>query len=209
MVFGGDFKELLFYPFSCFFFYLLTAKSQSSTTESKTSSCPTNKANAAAAEKSSPHSEAKSEPSARPRATSSSTSPAGPVNPKPPVPQGAKPALAARPTIPQKPRASSSRSIGMIHSLHKLSAALPGFLNHFKNNQILQRYVSCLFFHIDESSASPISSSHVSPKILPSTLKRTMSEKDKEPILQAGVSTNKSPQEGESQNQLKTFSFKQ
>uniref|UniRef100_A0A3P8UVS6 Capping protein regulator and myosin 1 linker 1 n=1 Tax=Cynoglossus semilaevis TaxID=244447 RepID=A0A3P8UVS6_CYNSE len=49
----------------------------------------------------------------RVRAASSSSSPGGPVSPKPPVPQGTKPALAARPTIPQKPRTnSSSRSIG-------------------------------------------------------------------------------------------------
>uniref|UniRef100_A0A3Q3J7M1 CARMIL C-terminal domain-containing protein n=1 Tax=Monopterus albus TaxID=43700 RepID=A0A3Q3J7M1_MONAL len=57
--------------------------------------------------------ETKPEPALRLRATSSSSSPRGPVSPKPPVPQGTKPALAARPSIPQKPRTtSSSRSIG-------------------------------------------------------------------------------------------------
>uniref|UniRef100_A0A3B3C3R9 Capping protein regulator and myosin 1 linker 1 n=1 Tax=Oryzias melastigma TaxID=30732 RepID=A0A3B3C3R9_ORYME len=60
--------------------------------------------------KSSTRGEAKPDPATRIRATSSSSSPVGSGNPKPPVPQGAKPALAARPTIPQKPRTSSSSS---------------------------------------------------------------------------------------------------
>uniref|UniRef100_A0A674P5V6 Capping protein regulator and myosin 1 linker 1 n=1 Tax=Takifugu rubripes TaxID=31033 RepID=A0A674P5V6_TAKRU len=38
------------------------------------------------------------------------SSPGGPVNPKPPVSQGTKPALAARPTIPLKPRTASNRT---------------------------------------------------------------------------------------------------
>ncbi|XP_015229721.1 PREDICTED: leucine-rich repeat-containing protein 16A isoform X2 [Cyprinodon variegatus] len=130
------------------------AKPQSTATGSKSISCSMNKPNTAPSEKTSARGETKPEPVARLRA--SSTSPAGPANPKPPVPQGAKPALAARPTIPQKPR-TSSRSI-------------------------------------DESSASP-SSDHVSPKVLPSTLKRALSEKDKGSNLQ---NTNKTTQDGKS-----------
>ncbi|XP_039973943.1 F-actin-uncapping protein LRRC16A-like isoform X2 [Xiphias gladius] len=113
-------------------------------------------------EKTPPRGEAKPEPVPRLRATSSSSSPGGTVSPKPPVPQGAKPALAARPTIPQKPRTtSSSRSI-------------------------------------DEGPDSP-SSGGVSPKVtvLPPTLKRALSEKDKEgqTSLQSGGSANKTTQE--------------
>ncbi|XP_039661912.1 F-actin-uncapping protein LRRC16A-like isoform X1 [Perca fluviatilis] len=113
-------------------------------------------------EKTPPRGETKPDPAPRLRATSSSSSPGGPVSPKPPVPQGAKPALAARPTIPLKPRTSStSRSI-------------------------------------DESSDSP-SSGSVSPKVtvLPPTLKRTVSEKDKEGQtgLQSGGSANKTTQD--------------
>uniref|UniRef100_A0A3Q3WG84 Uncharacterized protein n=1 Tax=Mola mola TaxID=94237 RepID=A0A3Q3WG84_MOLML len=64
-----------------------------------------------------PHGESKPEQASRLRATPSSSSPGGPGSPKPPVPQGTKPALAARPSIPQKPRTtSSSRSIGTITS---------------------------------------------------------------------------------------------
>ncbi|XP_046890784.1 F-actin-uncapping protein LRRC16A-like isoform X1 [Hypomesus transpacificus] len=51
---------------------------------------------------------------ARPEAASRVRSPSsmtGHASPKPPPPQGAKPSLAARPSIPQKPRTSSSRSI--------------------------------------------------------------------------------------------------
>lgn len=70
-------------------------------------------------EKTPPRGEAKPEPVPRLRATSSSSSPGGTVSPKPPVPQGAKPALAARPTIPQKPRTtSSSRSIGIDQAMY-------------------------------------------------------------------------------------------
>ncbi|KAM7420433.1 hypothetical protein PAMA_014922 [Pampus argenteus] len=117
-------------------------------------------------EKTLSRSESKPEPAPRIRATSSSSSPGGPVSPKPPVPQGAKPALAARPTLPQKPRtSSSSRSM-------------------------------------DEGSDSPTSGS-VSPKVtvLPPTLKKALSEKDKEgqTSLQPGGSANKSTQEDSGQ----------
>ncbi|XP_034031124.1 F-actin-uncapping protein LRRC16A-like isoform X2 [Thalassophryne amazonica] len=61
-------------------------------------------------EKTSPRCDAKPETAPRLRAASSSSSPGGPVSPKPSVPQGVKPALAARPTIPQKPRTTASRS---------------------------------------------------------------------------------------------------
>lgn len=72
-----------------------------------------------------PRTETKPEPVPRLRATSSSSSLLGPVS-KPPVPQGVKPALAARPTIPQKPRTpSSSRSIGTVGALD-LIATLKG-----------------------------------------------------------------------------------
>ncbi|XP_037309621.2 F-actin-uncapping protein LRRC16A-like isoform X3 [Pungitius pungitius] len=50
----------------------------------------------------------KPDPARRLRATSSSSSPGQQVSPKPPMPQGAKPALAARPTILQKPRTGST-----------------------------------------------------------------------------------------------------
>jgi len=64
-------------------------------------------------EKSPPRGETKPDRAPRLRATSSSSSSGGPVSPKPPVPQGTKPALAARPTILQKPRTSStSKSLG-------------------------------------------------------------------------------------------------
>uniref|UniRef100_A0A3B4ZWT7 Capping protein regulator and myosin 1 linker 1 n=1 Tax=Stegastes partitus TaxID=144197 RepID=A0A3B4ZWT7_9TELE len=82
-----------------------------------------NKPDPASPEKTSPRGETKPDPAPRIRATSSSSSPGGPVSPKPPVPQGAKPALAARPTIPQKPRTtSSSRSIGTVQVLRRNSA---------------------------------------------------------------------------------------
>ncbi|XP_022069175.2 F-actin-uncapping protein LRRC16A isoform X2 [Acanthochromis polyacanthus] len=135
-----------------------TAKPQSPAPESRSPSGSLNKPDPASPEKTSPRGETKPDPAPRLRATSSSSSPGGPVSPKPPVPQGAKPALAARPTIPQKPRTtSSSRSI-------------------------------------DESSDSP-SSGGLSPKVtvLPPTLKRALSEKDKE----SGVS-NKTSQEARS-----------
>uniref|UniRef100_A0A3P8T6M8 Capping protein regulator and myosin 1 linker 1 n=1 Tax=Amphiprion percula TaxID=161767 RepID=A0A3P8T6M8_AMPPE len=88
-------------------------KPQSPAPESRSPSGSFNKPDPASPEKTSPRGETKPDPAPRLRATSSSSSPGGPVSPKPPVPQGAKPALAARPTIPQKPRTtSSSRSIG-------------------------------------------------------------------------------------------------
>ncbi|KAM6909751.1 F-actin-uncapping protein LRRC16A-like isoform 2-T2 [Xenentodon cancila] len=85
-----------------------TAKPHSTSTESRSPSGSINKADSTPSEKSSTRTEAKSEASTRVRTTSSSNSPAGPVSPKPPIPQGAKPALAARPTIPQKPRTTST-----------------------------------------------------------------------------------------------------
>ncbi|XP_019119243.2 F-actin-uncapping protein LRRC16A isoform X2 [Larimichthys crocea] len=89
-----------------------TAKPQAPISENRPSSGSINKSDPGSPEKSPPRGETKPEPAPRVRATSSSSSPGGPVSPKPPVPQGAKPALAARPTIPQKPRTgSSSRSI--------------------------------------------------------------------------------------------------
>ncbi|XP_044063122.1 F-actin-uncapping protein LRRC16A-like isoform X2 [Siniperca chuatsi] len=141
-----------------------TAKPQSTVSESRSPSGSINKSDpqTGSPEKNPPRGETKPEPVPRHRATSSSSSPGGPVSPKPPVPQGTKPALAARPTIPQKPRTtSSSRSI-------------------------------------DESSDSP-SSGGVSPKVtaLPPTLKRMLSEKDKEgqTSLQSGGSANKPTQD--------------
>ncbi|XP_041798287.1 F-actin-uncapping protein LRRC16A-like [Chelmon rostratus] len=135
-----------------------TARPQPTISESRSPSGSVIKSDPGSPEKTPPRGETKPEPAPRLRATSSSSSPGGPVSPKPPVPQGAKPALAARPTIPQKPRtSSSSRSI-------------------------------------DESSDPP-SSGGVSPKItaLPPTLKRILSEKDKEGQTgpQSGGSANK------------------
>ncbi|XP_069393289.1 F-actin-uncapping protein LRRC16A isoform X3 [Paralichthys olivaceus] len=132
----------------------IATKSQPPTPESSRSPSGSNKPDTGSPEKTKP------DTAPRLRATSSSSPPGGPVGPKPPMPQGAKPALAARPSIPHKPRTtSSSRSI-------------------------------------DESSDSP-SSSSASPKVavLP-TLKRAMSEKDKEgqTSLQSGGS-NKTTQE--------------
>ncbi|XP_071324743.1 F-actin-uncapping protein LRRC16A-like isoform X3 [Trachinotus anak] len=138
------------------------ATAKPTTPESRSPSGSINKPDTGSPEKTPSRSETKPEPVPRLRATSSSSSPGGPVSPKPPVPQGAKPALAARPTIPQKPRTtSSSRSI-------------------------------------DESPDSP-SSGGVSPKVtvLPTTLKRALSEKDKEgqTSLQSEGSANKTTQE--------------
>ncbi|KAF3839996.1 hypothetical protein F7725_018713 [Dissostichus mawsoni] len=111
------------------------AKPQPTNSESRSSSGSNNKPDSptGSPEKTSPRAENK--PDRAPR---------GPVSTKPPVPQGAKPALAARPTIPQKPRTSStSRSIDDISDL---PSSGPG-----------------------------------SPKVsvLPSTLKKTVSEKEK------------------------------
>ncbi|TNN79985.1 F-actin-uncapping protein LRRC16A [Liparis tanakae] len=113
-------------------------------------------------EKSPPRGETKPDRAPRLRATSSSSSPGGPGSPKPPVPQGAKPTLAARPTILQKPRTSSTSSTSK---------------------------------SLDESSDSP-NIVGVSPKVtvLPLTLKRTASDKDKEG--QSGGSMNKTTQDG-------------
>ncbi|KAM3873708.1 F-actin-uncapping protein LRRC16A-like [Diretmus argenteus] len=124
-----------------------TAKAQPIPPENRSPSGSVNKADPATSgspEKTPPRGEAKPETASRLRAASSSPSPGGPSSPKPPVPQGAKPALAARPTIAQKPRTASNRSL-------------------------------------DESPDSP-SGGAVSPKaaVLPPTLKRTLSDKDKE-----------------------------
>ncbi|KAK2844324.1 hypothetical protein Q5P01_010983 [Channa striata] len=78
------------------------AKPQSTTPEGRSPSGSVNKPEPGSPEKTKP------EPVSRLRATSSSSSPGGPGSSKPPVPQGAKPALAARPSIPQKPRTTSS-----------------------------------------------------------------------------------------------------
>ncbi|XP_050931931.1 F-actin-uncapping protein LRRC16A isoform X2 [Lates calcarifer] len=89
-----------------------TAKPQAPASETRSPSGAINKPDTGSPEKTPPRGENKPELATRLRATSSSSSPGGPVSPKPPVPQGAKPALGARPTIPQKPRTtSSSRSI--------------------------------------------------------------------------------------------------
>uniref|UniRef100_A0A3Q4I7L3 Capping protein regulator and myosin 1 linker 1 n=1 Tax=Neolamprologus brichardi TaxID=32507 RepID=A0A3Q4I7L3_NEOBR len=103
-------KIFLFHCYTC-----KTAKPQPTTPESRSPGGSVSKPDPASPEKTSPRGETKPEPAPRVRATSSSSSPGGPVSPKPPVPQGAKPALAARPTIPQKPRTTnSSRSIGTV-----------------------------------------------------------------------------------------------
>ncbi|XP_062254942.1 F-actin-uncapping protein LRRC16A-like [Platichthys flesus] len=137
-----------------------TAKSQPPNPESSKPPAGVPKPDTGSPEKNPLRCETKPETVPRLRATSSSSPPGAQVSPKPPMPQGAKPALAARPSILQKPRTnSSSRSI-------------------------------------DESPDSP-SSGSVSPKaaILP-TLKRAVSEKDKEgqTSLQSGGS-NKTTQE--------------
>ncbi|XP_057689963.1 F-actin-uncapping protein LRRC16A-like isoform X1 [Corythoichthys intestinalis] len=62
-------------------------------------------------EKTSARVETKPDPAPRPRAPSSSGSTGVPVSPKPAMPLGAKPALSSRPSLPQKPRTNSSRSI--------------------------------------------------------------------------------------------------
>ncbi|XP_051921660.1 F-actin-uncapping protein LRRC16A-like isoform X2 [Hippocampus zosterae] len=61
-------------------------------------------------EKTSTRVETKPDPSPRPRAPSSSGSPGGPVSPKPAMALGTKPALSSRPSLPQKPRTTSTRS---------------------------------------------------------------------------------------------------
>ncbi|XP_068179746.1 F-actin-uncapping protein LRRC16A-like [Antennarius striatus] len=86
------------------------AKPQPTVAESKPSTGLINKSSPSSPEKTPLRTETKMEPVPRSRATSTSSSPGGPVSPKLPVPQGSKPALAARPTIPQKPK-TASRSI--------------------------------------------------------------------------------------------------
>ncbi|XP_034064505.1 F-actin-uncapping protein LRRC16A-like isoform X3 [Gymnodraco acuticeps] len=140
------------------------AKPQPTNSESRSSSGSNNKPDSptGSPEKTSPRAENKPDRAPRLKATSSSSSPGGPFSPKPPVPQGAKPALAARPTILQKPRTSStSRSIDDISDL---PSSGPG-----------------------------------SPKVsvLPSTLKKTVSENEKEGQtgLQSAGSANKTTQD--------------
>ncbi|KAM9723509.1 F-actin-uncapping protein LRRC16A-like isoform 4-T4 [Menidia menidia] len=138
------------------------AKPHSATPESRSPSGST-KADSAPSEKTLARGETKPEPASRHRATSSSSSPSGPGSPKPPVPHGAKPALAARPTIPQKPRTtSSSRST--------------------------------------DDSSDVFSGGGGSPKVnvLSSTLRKTLSDKDRDTSLKPGVSSNKSTQEAKS-----------
>ncbi|XP_061675967.1 F-actin-uncapping protein LRRC16A-like [Syngnathoides biaculeatus] len=62
-------------------------------------------------EKSSARVETKPDPAPRTRVLSSSGAPGGPVSPKPAMPLGTKPALSSRPSLPQKPRTGSGRSI--------------------------------------------------------------------------------------------------
>ncbi|XP_056300884.1 F-actin-uncapping protein LRRC16A-like isoform X2 [Pseudoliparis swirei] len=137
-----------------------TAKPQPIILEGRSPSGSINKSDppTGSPEKSPPRGETKPDRAPRLRATSSSSSSGGPVSPKPPVPQGTKPALAARPTILQKPRTSSTSK------------------------------------SLDESSDSP-NIVGVSPKVpvLPLTLKRTASDKDKEG--QSGGSMNKTTQD--------------
>ncbi|XP_068425638.1 F-actin-uncapping protein LRRC16A-like isoform X2 [Clinocottus analis] len=85
-------------------------ESNASGSESRSPSGSINKSDppTGSPEKSPPRGETKPDPVPRLRATSSSSPPGGPGSPKPPMPQGAKPALAARPTILQKPRTGST-----------------------------------------------------------------------------------------------------
>lgn len=82
------------------------------TPENRSSTGSLSKSDPGSPEKAHPRGDVKPEPAARVKAASPCSSPGGPTTPKPPVPQGAKPALAARPTIPVKPRTASNRSIG-------------------------------------------------------------------------------------------------
>ncbi|CAL9705468.1 unnamed protein product [Knipowitschia caucasica] len=86
-----------------------SAKPQPPTPENRSPSSPISKPDFSASTEKNPSEKPETAP--RLRAASSS----GPVSPKPQVPAGAKPALAARPTIPQKPRTTStSKSIDEI-----------------------------------------------------------------------------------------------
>lgn len=82
------------------------------TPENRSSTGSVSKSDPGSPEKANPRGDIKPEPAARVKAASLCSSPGGAINPKPPVPQGTKPALAARPTIPLKPRTASNRSIG-------------------------------------------------------------------------------------------------
>lgn len=137
--------RLLYFIFLC----VSAAKPQPTAPESRSPSGSINKPDPGSPEKTLPRGETKPEPVSRLRATSSSSSPGGPVSPKPPVPQGAKPALAARPTIPQKPRTvSSNRSTGTGRALdlnfcytRAFTAAI--FLFVFLNHHAIQYFVQC------------------------------------------------------------------
>ncbi|XP_056900147.1 F-actin-uncapping protein LRRC16A-like isoform X2 [Takifugu flavidus] len=83
----------------------------SNTSENRSSTGLVLKSDPGSPEKTHPRGDVKPEPATRLKAASLGSSPGGPVNPKPPVSQGTKPALAARPTIPLKPRTASNRSI--------------------------------------------------------------------------------------------------
>lgn len=116
-------RELLLLLNHCLDYFVCmhtsAAKPQPTVSESRSPSGSNNKSDppTGSPEKTPPRGETKPEPAPRVRATSSSSPPGGPLSPKPPVPQGAKPALAARPSIPQKPRTtSSSRSIGTVRA---------------------------------------------------------------------------------------------
>lgn len=121
-------------------FYTSVTKPSASENRSPTGSAV--KSDPGSPERNPPRGETKPEPAPRLRATSAATSPGGPVSPKPPVPQGTKPSLAARPTIPQKPRTnSSSKSIGTISwSPSTVNKSKPRWcqirLFHFKSDRI-------------------------------------------------------------------------
>lgn len=141
-------------------------KPQPPTPENRSPSSPLSKPDFSS-EKTFSHAENKPETAPRVRTPSSSGPPGGPVSPKPQVPAGAKPALAARPTIPQKPRTpSTSKSI-------------------------------------DES---PDSSSSSSPKVSfrPPTLKKALSEKDKDGQSNRNSQEVKSQTNSEDHGPLKT-----
>uniref|UniRef100_H3CW70 Capping protein regulator and myosin 1 linker 1 n=1 Tax=Tetraodon nigroviridis TaxID=99883 RepID=H3CW70_TETNG len=85
---------------------------ENNTAENRSSTGSISKSDPGSPEKANPRADIKPEPATRVKAASSCSSPGGPINPKPPVPQGTKPALAARPSIPLKPRTASTRDEG-------------------------------------------------------------------------------------------------
>lgn len=82
------------------------------TPENRSSTGSVLKSDPGSPEKTQPRGDTKPELATRLKAASSGSSPGGTVTPKAPVSQGTKPALAARPTIPLKPRTASNRSSG-------------------------------------------------------------------------------------------------